>query len=47
MIVQLVSYKSTLRADSRLQHPAERITSSKPDLLPVAGTTASSHRDLD
>ena len=47
MIVQLVSYKSTLRADSRLQHTAEIINSSKADLILCAGHTLASHRDVD
>lgn len=47
MIVQLVSYKSTLRADSRLQHTAEIINSSKADLILFAGHTLASHRDVE
>ena len=47
MIVQLVSYKSTLRADSRLQYTAEIINSSKADLILFAGHTLASHRDVD
>ena len=47
MIVQLVSYKSTLRADSRLLHTAEIINSSKADLILFAGHTLASHRDVD
>ena len=47
MIVQLVSYKSTLRADSRLRHTAEIINSSKADLILFAGHTLASHRDVD
>ena len=47
MIVQLVSYKSTLRADSRLQHTAEIINSSKADLILFAGHTLASHKDVD
>ena len=47
MIVQLVSYKSTLRPDSRLQHTAEIINSSKADLILFAGHTLASHRDVD
>lgn len=47
MIVQLVSYKSTLRADSRLQHTTEIINSSKADLILFAGHTLASHRDVD
>lgn len=39
MIVQLVSYKSTLRADSKLRHTAEIINSSKADLILFAGHT--------
>ena len=47
MVIQLVSYKSTLRADSRLQHTAEIINSSKADLILFAGHTLASHRDVD
>ena len=47
MIVLLVSYKSTLRADSRLQYTAEIINSSKADLILFAGHTLASHRDVD
>ena len=47
MIVQLVSYKSTLRADSRLHYTAEIINSSKADLILFAGHTLASHRDVD
>ena len=47
MIVQLVSYKSALRSDSRLQHTAEIINSSKADLILFAGHTLASHRDVD
>lgn len=47
MIVQLVSYKSTLRAYSRLQHTAEIINSTKADLILFAGHTLASHRDVD
>ena len=47
MIVQLVSYKSTLRADSRLRHTAEIINSSKADLILFAGHTLASHWDID
>ena len=47
MIVQLVSYKSALRADSRLQHTAEIINSSKADLILFAGHTLASHCDVD
>ena len=47
MIVQLVSYKSALRAESRLQHTAEIINSSKADLILFAGHTLASHRDVD
>ena len=46
MIVQLVSYKSTLRADSRLRHTAEIINSSKADLILFAGYTLASHKDV-
>ena len=47
MIVQLVSYKSTLRAGSRLHHTAEIINSSKADLILFAGHTLASHWDID
>ena len=47
MVIQLVSYKTTLRADSRLQHTAEIINSSKADLILFAGHTLASHRDVD
>ena len=47
MIVQLVSYKSTLRADSKLRHTAEIINSSKADLILFAGHTLVSHYDVD
>lgn len=47
MIVQLVSYKSTLRADSRLRHTVEIINSSKADLILFAGHTLASHCDVD
>ena len=47
MIVQLVSYKSTLRADSRLRYTAEIINSSKADLILFAGHTLASHWDID
>ena len=47
MVIQLVSYKTTLRADSRLQHTAEIINSSKADLILFAGHTLASHWDID
>ena len=47
MVIQLVSYKSTLRADSRLRHTAEIINSSKADLILFAGHTLASHWDID
>ena len=47
MVIQLVSFKSTLRADSRLRHTAEIINSSKADLILFAGHTLASHRDVD
>jgi hypothetical protein len=47
MVVQLVSYKSTLQADSRLRHTAEIINSSKADLILFAGHTLASHCDVD
>ena len=47
MVIQLVSYKTTLRADSRLRHTAEIINSSKADLILFAGHTLASHRDVD
>ena len=47
MVIQLVSYKTTLRADSRLQHTAEIINSSKADLILFAGHTLASHCDVD
>ena len=47
MVIQLVSYKTTLRADSRLQHTAEIINSSKADLILFAGHTLASHKDVD
>ena len=47
MVVQLVSYKSTLRADSRLRHTTEIINSSKADLILFAGHTLASHKDID
>ena len=47
MVIQLVSFKSTLRADSRLRHTAEIINSSKADLILFAGHTLASHWDID
>ena len=47
MVIQLVSYKSTLRAGSKLQHTAEIINSSKADLILFAGHTLASHCDVD
>ena len=46
MVVQLVSYKSTLRTDSRLRHTTEIINSSKADLILFAGHTLVSHSDV-
>ena len=47
MFIQLVSYKSTLRADSRLRNTAKIINSSKADLILFAGHTLASHHDVD
>lgn len=47
MVIQLVSYKSTLRAESRLRHTAEIINSSSADLILFAGHTLASHCDVD
>ena len=47
MIVQLVSYRSSLRADSKLRHTAEIINSSKADLILFAGHTLVSHSDVN
>ena len=47
MVIQLVSYKSTLRAESRLRHTAEIINSSKADLIMFAGHTLASNSDVD
>ena len=47
MVIQLVSFKSTLRADSRLRYTAEIINSSKADLILFAGHTLASHWDID
>ena len=47
MVIQLVSYKTTLRADSRLRHTAEIINFSKADMILFAGHTLASHRDID
>ena len=47
MVIQLVSYKKTLRADSRLLHAAEIINSSKADMILFAGHTLASHCDVD
>ena len=47
MVIQLVSYKSVLRADSRLRHTAEIINSSKADLILFAGHTLASNSDVD
>ena len=46
MVVQLVSYKSTLRAESRLRHTADIINSSKADLILFAGHTLTSYHDV-
>ena len=47
MVIQLVSYKSTLRADSKLRHTAEIINSSKADLILFAGHTLASQSDVN
>ena len=47
MVIQLVSYKSTLRADSKLRHTAEIINSSKADLILFAGHTLVSDSDVN
>ena len=47
MIVQLVSFKSSLRADSKLRHTAVIINSSKADLILFAGHTLVSHSDVN
>ena len=47
MVIQLVSFKSTLRADSRLRHTAEIINSAKADLILFAGHRLASHWDID
>ena len=47
MVIQLVSYKSTLRAGSRLRYTAEIINSSKADLILFAGHTLATHWDVD
>lgn len=46
MVIQLVSYKSTLRANSRLKHTANIINSSKGDLILFSGHTLASHLDI-
>ena len=46
MIIQLVSYKASLRANSRLKHTAEIINSSKADLILFSGHTLASHLDV-
>lgn len=46
MIIQLVSYKSKLRANSRLMHTANIINSSKADLMLFSGHTLASHLDV-
>ncbi len=47
MVVQLVSYKSTLRADSRLRYTVKIINSSEADLILFAGHTLAYHIDAD
>ena len=47
MVIQLVSYKSTMRANSRLRHTTEIINSSKADLILFAGHTLASNSDVD
>jgi hypothetical protein len=47
MLVQLVSYKSTLRSNSRLSYTAEIINSSQADLILFAGHTLASYCDVD
>ena len=46
MIIQLVSYKVSLRANSRLKHTANIINSSKADLILFSGHTLASHLDV-
>ncbi len=46
MVIQLVSYKSTLRANSRLKHTANIINSSKADLILFSGHTLASDTDV-
>lgn len=46
MVIQLVSYKSTLRVNSRLKHTANIINSSKGDLILFSGHTLASHLDI-
>ena len=46
MIIQLVSYKASLRANSRLKHTLSIINSSKADLILFSGHTLSSHMDV-
>lgn len=45
MIIQLVSYKTTLLAECRLWHTANIINSSKADLIMFSGHTLASHSD--
>ena len=46
MIIQLVSYKSSLRADSRIRRTAEIINSSTADLILFAGYTLAHEYDV-
>lgn len=46
MVIQLVSYKSTLKANSRLKHTANIINLSKADLVLFSGHTLASHLDV-
>ena len=46
MVIQHVSYKSALRANSRLRHTANIINSSKSDLILFSGHTLASHLDV-
>lgn len=46
MVIQLVSYKASLRANSRLKHTANIINSSKADLILFSGHTLASEMDV-
>lgn len=46
MIIQLVSYKASLRANNRLKHTANIINSSEADLILFPGHTLASHLDV-